>query len=147
MRSVPTRSPPQDYYTQTADLWSVGCILAELLTGKILFQGHNCSHFCLSCIADCSAVMKQITLIMQLIGRPSAEYVASLKSEPVCYIASLDQSSSINRCATTSMLNPTIPSATFLSFFQTSIRSASHAVSVAMLIRRSRGSAREAACV
>lgn len=27
------------HYTQTVDIWSVGCIMAELLTGRTLFPG------------------------------------------------------------------------------------------------------------
>ena len=29
-------------YNHTVDMWSVGCILAELLTGSALFQGRDC---------------------------------------------------------------------------------------------------------
>jgi p38 MAP kinase len=32
------------HYTQKADIWSVGCIMAELLTGKVLFPGSDCIH-------------------------------------------------------------------------------------------------------
>ncbi|CAO2601280.1 Mitogen-activated protein kinase 12, partial [Lemmus lemmus] len=28
-------------YTQTVDIWSVGCIMAEMITGKILFKGND----------------------------------------------------------------------------------------------------------
>jgi len=28
-------------YTTQIDLWSIGCILAELLTGEVLFKGDN----------------------------------------------------------------------------------------------------------
>lgn len=27
------------HYTQTVDIWSVGCIMAELMTGRTLFPG------------------------------------------------------------------------------------------------------------
>uniref|UniRef100_A0A336M6Y2 CSON013033 protein n=1 Tax=Culicoides sonorensis TaxID=179676 RepID=A0A336M6Y2_CULSO len=27
------------HYNQTVDIWSVGCIMAELLTGRTLFPG------------------------------------------------------------------------------------------------------------
>ncbi|MGH0164196.1 UNVERIFIED_CONTAM: hypothetical protein FKN15_005565 [Acipenser sinensis] len=30
------------HYTQTVDMWSVGCILAELITGHVLFPGKDC---------------------------------------------------------------------------------------------------------
>lgn len=29
------------HYTNTVDMWSVGCIMAELLTGKTLFPGSD----------------------------------------------------------------------------------------------------------
>lgn len=30
------------HYNQTVDIWSVGCIMAELLQGKALFPGNDC---------------------------------------------------------------------------------------------------------
>ncbi|CAO2608738.1 Mitogen-activated protein kinase 14 [Lemmus lemmus] len=30
------------HYNQTVDIWSVGCIMAEMLTGKTLFKGKDC---------------------------------------------------------------------------------------------------------
>jgi p38 MAP kinase len=32
------------HYDQTVDIWSVGCIMAELLTGKTLFPGSDRIH-------------------------------------------------------------------------------------------------------
>nr|XP_023398399.1 mitogen-activated protein kinase 12 isoform X2 [Loxodonta africana] len=29
------------HYTQTVDIWSVGCIMAEMITGKTLFKGND----------------------------------------------------------------------------------------------------------
>ena len=58
--------------------------MAELLTGQALFQGRDCllrpAH---GDASDGSTDVEQINVIMQLIGRPSPEYVASLESEPV----------------------------------------------------------------
>lgn len=31
-----------DCYTAAVDMWSVGCILAEMLTGRPLFPGRDC---------------------------------------------------------------------------------------------------------
>ena len=31
-----------DFFLLSADVWSVGCIMAELLTGQILFPGSDC---------------------------------------------------------------------------------------------------------
>jgi serine/threonine protein kinase len=33
-----------DNYGSEVDIWSVGCIFAELLTGKPIFPGEQCHH-------------------------------------------------------------------------------------------------------
>ena len=33
-------------YTKAIDVWSVGCILAEMLSGKPLFPGRDCMFYC-----------------------------------------------------------------------------------------------------
>nr|ARJ54259.1 p38 protein [Aurelia aurita] len=55
------------HYNQTVDVWSVGCIMAELLTSKVLFPGGD--H------------IDQLTKIMQLVGKPSPESLAKITSE------------------------------------------------------------------
>ncbi|XP_061826087.1 mitogen-activated protein kinase 12 [Nerophis lumbriciformis] len=55
------------HYTQTVDIWSVGCIMAEMLQGKPLFKGND--H------------LDQLTEIMKITGTPSQEFVAKLESE------------------------------------------------------------------
>uniref|UniRef100_A0A672H6J7 mitogen-activated protein kinase n=1 Tax=Salarias fasciatus TaxID=181472 RepID=A0A672H6J7_SALFA len=63
-------------YTQTVDIWSVGCIMAEMLQGKPLFKG--CDH------------LDQLTEIMKLTGTPTQEFVSQLDSEDArSYIKSL----------------------------------------------------------
>lgn len=44
-------------YTPAIDIWSIGCIFAEVLTGKPLFPGRNVVH--------------QLDLITDLLGTPS----------------------------------------------------------------------------
>lgn len=55
------------HYTQTVDIWSVGCIMAEMLQGKPLFKGSD--H------------LDQLAEIMKLIGTPSQEFISKLDSE------------------------------------------------------------------
>ncbi|KAF6744672.1 CMGC/MAPK protein kinase [Ephemerocybe angulata] len=46
-------------YTKAIDVWSVGCILAEMLTGKPLFPGRDYHH--------------QLTLILDVLGTPTLD--------------------------------------------------------------------------
>ncbi|GMN46569.1 hypothetical protein TIFTF001_015746 [Ficus carica] len=54
-------------YTPAIDIWSIGCIFAELLTGKPLFPGKNVVH--------------QLDLMTDMLGTPSAEAVARVRNE------------------------------------------------------------------
>lgn len=54
-------------YTPAIDIWSIGCIFAELLTGKPLFPGKNVVH--------------QLDLMTDMLGVPSAEAVARVRNE------------------------------------------------------------------
>lgn len=66
------------HYNQTVDIWSVGCIMAELLTGRTLFPGAD--H------------IDQLTKIMKLVGTPSKDLIDKLSSEEARnYIRSLPQ--------------------------------------------------------
>ncbi|XP_064109616.1 mitogen-activated protein kinase 14-like [Macrobrachium nipponense] len=66
------------HYNQTVDIWSVGCIMAELLTGRTLFPGAD--H------------IDQLTKIMKLVGTPSTDLIDKLSSEEARnYIRSLPQ--------------------------------------------------------
>lgn len=64
------------HYNQTVDIWSVGCIMAELLTGRTLFPGTDHIH--------------QLNLIMEILGTPNEEFMAKISSESARhYIRSL----------------------------------------------------------
>ncbi|XP_022170196.1 mitogen-activated protein kinase 14B-like isoform X2 [Myzus persicae] len=64
------------HYNQTVDIWSVGCIMAELLTGRTLFPGTD--H------------VDHLTRVLVLCGTPSDEYLNKIKSsEAKKYIQSL----------------------------------------------------------
>lgn len=54
-------------YTPAIDIWSIGCIFAELLIGKPLFPGKNVVH--------------QLDLMTDLLGTPSAEVIARVRNE------------------------------------------------------------------
>uniref|UniRef100_A0A452UWX1 mitogen-activated protein kinase n=2 Tax=Ursus TaxID=9639 RepID=A0A452UWX1_URSMA len=53
-------------YTQTVDIWSAGCIMAEMITGKTLFKGSD--H------------LDQLKEIMKVTGTPPADFVQRLQS-------------------------------------------------------------------
>ncbi|XP_059485121.1 mitogen-activated protein kinase p38b-like isoform X1 [Neocloeon triangulifer] len=64
------------HYNQTVDIWSVGCIMAELLTSRTLFPGTDHIH--------------QLNLIMELLGTPRDEFMKKISSESARnYIQSL----------------------------------------------------------
>lgn len=56
-------------YTYAIDIWSIGCILAELLTRKPLFPGHNTQH--------------QLDLIIAVLGTPDSEELLQIPNEKV----------------------------------------------------------------
>ncbi|KAI4378889.1 hypothetical protein MLD38_016311 [Melastoma candidum] len=69
-------------YTPAIDIWSIGCIFAELLTGKPLFPGKNVVH--------------QLDLITDLLGTPSAEAIARVRNEKARrYLSSMRKKRSI----------------------------------------------------
>jgi serine/threonine protein kinase len=57
---------PDGFYDRSVDMWSVGCIFAEILGRKALFPGKNFLH--------------QLQLIFDIIGTPSPETTARIKS-------------------------------------------------------------------
>ncbi|KAJ3759601.1 putative MAP kinase [Lentinula raphanica] len=53
-------------YTKAIDIWAVGCILAELLSGRPLFPGRDYVH--------------QVDLILDVLGSPTAEEYSTITS-------------------------------------------------------------------
>lgn len=51
-------------YTPAIDIWSIGCIFAELITGRPLFPGKNVVH--------------QLDLVTDLLGTPPMESIAAV---------------------------------------------------------------------
>ncbi|KAM0837378.1 hypothetical protein ACQ4PT_061699 [Festuca glaucescens] len=54
-------------YTPAIDVWSIGCIFAEVLTGKPLFPGKNVVH--------------QLDLMTDLLGTPSMDTISRVRNE------------------------------------------------------------------
>ncbi|AQK97124.1 mitogen-activated protein kinase 8-like isoform X2 [Zea mays] len=54
-------------YSPAIDIWSIGCIFAEVLTGKPLFPGKNVVH--------------QLDLMTDLLGTPSLDTVSRIRNE------------------------------------------------------------------
>ncbi|XVF53799.1 hypothetical protein PTKIN_Ptkin05aG0127900 [Pterospermum kingtungense] len=54
-------------YTPAIDIWSIGCIFAEMLTGKPLFPGKNVVH--------------QLDLMTDMLGTPPAESISRIRNE------------------------------------------------------------------
>ncbi|XP_004070274.1 mitogen-activated protein kinase 13 [Oryzias latipes] len=64
------------HYTQTVDIWSVGCIMGEMINGKTLFKGKD--------------YMDQLTQILKVTGVPGPEFVQKLDSpEAKTYVKNL----------------------------------------------------------
>ncbi|XAR68202.1 Mitogen-activated protein kinase [Bertholletia excelsa] len=63
-------------YTPAIDIWSIGCIFAEVLTGKPLFPGKSVVH--------------QLDLITDLLGTPAADTISGVRNEKARrYLASM----------------------------------------------------------
>ncbi|XP_053943909.1 mitogen-activated protein kinase 13 isoform X1 [Cuculus canorus] len=64
------------HYSQTVDIWSIGCIMAEMLTGKTLFKGKD--------------YLDQLTQILKVTGHPGEDFVEKLEDKAAkSYIKSL----------------------------------------------------------
>lgn len=57
-------------YDEKVDIWSAGCILAELLRGKPLFPGQNYIH--------------QFHVITELLGTPAEDVISKMTTPNVC---------------------------------------------------------------
>uniref|UniRef100_A0A8C1UF01 mitogen-activated protein kinase n=1 Tax=Cyprinus carpio TaxID=7962 RepID=A0A8C1UF01_CYPCA len=55
------------HYSQTVDIWSVGCIMAEMLLGRPLFKGND--------------YLDQLREIMKITGTPSPDFIMKLQSQ------------------------------------------------------------------
>uniref|UniRef100_A0A3Q1BA50 mitogen-activated protein kinase n=1 Tax=Amphiprion ocellaris TaxID=80972 RepID=A0A3Q1BA50_AMPOC len=55
------------HYSQTVDVWSAACILAEMITGQVLFPGHDS--------------IDQLKKILRLTGTPDSSLVQKMQSK------------------------------------------------------------------
>lgn len=62
------------YYSKSIDMWSVGCILAELISGKPLFPGKSTKH--------------QIAMVLEVTGIPKREEFLAIKDK---YLIEIDE--------------------------------------------------------
>jgi len=63
-------------YSQSIDMWSVGCILAEMVSNRPIFPG---KHY-----------LDQLNHILGVLGSPTQEDLAAIKNDKArCYLASL----------------------------------------------------------
>ncbi|XP_047311047.1 mitogen-activated protein kinase 19-like [Impatiens glandulifera] len=69
-------------YTPAIDIWSIGCIFAEVLTGKPLFPGKSVVH--------------QLDLITDLLGTPSGDTVTGIRNDKARkYLTSMRRKNSV----------------------------------------------------
>ncbi|KAF8726714.1 hypothetical protein HU200_019183 [Digitaria exilis] len=69
-------------YSPAIDMWSIGCIFAEILTGKPLFPGKNVVH--------------QLDLMTDLLGTPSGDTISLIRNEKARrYLGSMRRKQSI----------------------------------------------------
>jgi mitogen-activated protein kinase 15 len=80
-------------YNKSVDVWAIGCILAEMLGGRPLFQGES--------------TLDQLLKICEVLGRPSEADVASVRSK---FAASMLDSVRPKRYRPVEQLFPNAPS-------------------------------------
>ncbi len=68
-------------YDEAVDIWSVGCMFAEMLEGKPLFPGKDRTCFCPWKLITVD--VNQFSIITELLGSPPDDVIASICSENV----------------------------------------------------------------
>src|SRR6202012_3406674 len=69
------------------DIWSVGCIFAEMLGRRVLFPGKNCKFIVIGVVRNWTDFLliildvSQLNLILDLLGTPSTENMNRIKSK------------------------------------------------------------------
>ena len=72
-------------YDVAVDIWSTGCIFAEMLEGKPLFPGKDrmCLLFSPASLTDQSIDVNQFSIITELLGTPPDDVIETIASENV----------------------------------------------------------------
>lgn len=70
-------------YTRAIDVWSVGCVLAEMLSGKPLFPGRDCiSYLHVSHLYSHGPLdHHQLSIILDILGTPSLDDFYAITSQ------------------------------------------------------------------
>ncbi|OBZ73830.1 Mitogen-activated protein kinase SLT2/MPK1, partial [Grifola frondosa] len=63
----------------TVDVWSIGCIMAELMLGKPLFKGKESNPVAFSYV-------DQLNKILDVLGTPNEEVIGRIASQKVCFV-------------------------------------------------------------
>ncbi|TKY46794.1 Mitogen-activated protein kinase 20 [Spatholobus suberectus] len=80
-------------YTPAIDIWSIGCIFAEVLTGKPLFPGKNVVH--------------QLDLMTDLLGTPSLDTISRVRNDKARrYLTSMRKKQPVPVCSKISQCRP-----------------------------------------
>lgn len=76
-------------YDVAVDIWSAGCIFAEMLEGKPLFPGKDRTSFALPATSLISSDLRsradvhQFSIITELLGTPPEDVIQTIASENV----------------------------------------------------------------
>ena len=70
-------------YTRAIDVWSVGCVLAEMLSGKPLFPGRDCMTSSFDLVRDTHVSLDhhQLSIILDILGTPSLDDFYAITSQ------------------------------------------------------------------
>jgi serine/threonine protein kinase len=82
-----------DGYDEAIDIWSIGCILGELLNGRPIFQGREyvLLHFIRFVIDVICSYVDQLKCIFEYLGSPDEEIIKRIARGRVRFSPPLSQ--------------------------------------------------------